>query len=182
VTDASGQIPAAILERAAAIELVVFDVDGVLTDGRVVLGDDGYEYKGFHVRDGHGIRLLQESGVPAALITGRSSTVVNRRAQDLGIRHVIQGQRDKPPALADLLERLAVAAEATAFVGDDLVDLPAMRRTGLGIAVADASPMVRAYADHVTTLGGGRGAAREVAELVMAARGTLDAALRQYLR
>lgn len=167
--------------RAAAIRLAVFDVDGVLTDGRVVFGDDGFERKAFHTRDGLGMQLLQDSGVEVGLITGRTSTVVSRRAEELRIRHLLQGRPDKGPALAELLARLEIPSEQAAYVGDDVVDLPAMRRVGLGIAVADATAFARRHADHVTRSAGGFGAVREVCELIMAARGTLDAAYARYL-
>ena len=153
----------------------------MLTDGRVVFGDDGFELKAFHTHDGLGIRLLQDSGVQVAIITGRTSTVVSRRAEELRIRHVLQGRADKGPALRELLERLQVAPEQAAYIGDDVVDLPAMRSVGLGITVADASAFTRAHADHVTRAPGGRGAAREVCELIMAAQGTLAAAHARYL-
>jgi 3-deoxy-D-manno-octulosonate 8-phosphate phosphatase (KDO 8-P phosphatase) len=181
MSDVSGRVPAAVIERARHVRLAVFDVDGVLTDGRVVLGDDGYEYKAFHTHDGLGMRLLQDSGVDLAIITGRTSTVVSRRAEELRIRHLMQGRSDKADALAELLERLGIEAAAAAYVGDDVVDLPAMQQVGLGIAVGNATPMTRAYADYVTTAPGGAGAAREVAELIMAAQGTLQARLARYL-
>jgi len=181
MSDVSGRVPAAVIERARRVRLAVFDVDGVLTDGRVVLGDDGYEYKAFHTHDGLGMRLLQDSGVDLAIITGRTSTVVSRRAEELRIRQLMQGRSDKAAALAELLDRLGIEAEAAAYVGDDVVDLPAMQRVGLGIAVGSATPMTRAYADYVTCAHGGGGAAREVAELIMAAQGTLQARLARYL-
>lgn len=181
MSDLSGRVPAAVIERARRIRLAVFDVDGVLTDGRVVLGDDGFEYKAFHTHDGLGMRLLQDSGVDLAIITGRTSTVVSRRAEELRIRHLMQGRSDKAGALTELLERLGIDAAAAAYVGDDVVDLPAMHRAGLGIAVGSATPMTRAYADYVTAAPGGGGAAREVAELIMAAQGTLQARLADYL-
>lgn len=181
MSDLSGRVPAAVIERARRVRLAVFDVDGVLTDGRVVLGDDGYEYKAFHTHDGLGMRLLQDSGVDLAIITGRTSTVVSRRAEELRIRHLMQGRSDKADALAELLDRLGIEAEAAAYVGDDVVDLPAMQRAGLGIAVGSATPMTRAYADYVTVAAGGAGAAREIAELIMAAQGTLQARLARYL-
>lgn len=171
----------ALRARAAAIRLVVFDVDGVLTDARVTFGDDGFEHKTFHVRDGLGLQLLQDSGVQVGIITGRTSTVVSRRAEELRIRHLLQGRPDKGPALAELLARLEIAPERAAYVGDDVVDLPAMRSVGLGIAVADASAFTRRHAEHVTRTSGGAGAAREVCELIMAAQGTLDSALARYL-
>ena len=174
------EMPEDLRTRASRIRLVVFDVDGVLTDGRVILGDDGYEYKAFHTHDGHGLRMLQDSGVEVAIITGRTSVVVSRRAEELRVRHLMQGRRDKATALAELLERLDITADATAYVGDDLVDVPAMRRAGLGVAVANATAATRARAHYVTRLAGGSGAAREVCELIMTAQDTLQAAVAPY--
>ncbi|MDX1609341.1 MAG: HAD hydrolase family protein [Halofilum sp. (in: g-proteobacteria)] len=179
--DVLAGIDESVRARAATLELVVFDVDGVLTDGRVVFGDDGFELKAFSTRDGLGMRLLQDSGVAVGIITGRTSTVVSRRAEELRVRHLMQGRPDKGPAMQELLERTGIAAENAAYVGDDVVDLPAMRGVALGIAVADADAFTRRHADHVTRAAGGAGAAREVCELVMAARGTLESSLRRYL-
>jgi 3-deoxy-D-manno-octulosonate 8-phosphate phosphatase (KDO 8-P phosphatase) len=162
-----------ILERAARIRLVIFDVDGVLTDGSLFIGDDGQEYKAFHSRDGHGMVLLQNTGVMIGVITGRSSEVVRIRMQSLGIAHLFQGCRDKLPAYETLKSDLGLTDEAIAYVGDDLVDLPIMRRVGLAIAVADAHHLVRGHAHLTTQAPGGRGAAREVCELIMEAQGTL---------
>ena len=170
-----------ILEKAATIELVVFDVDGVLTDGSLFLGDDGQEYKAFHSRDGHGMKMLQASGVDIAIITGRTSQVVQHRMDNLGVRHLFQGQLDKLPAFEQLLERLHIAPERAAYVGDDVVDLPVMRRAGLAIAVQDAHPLVKEHAHWCTPHGGGRGAARDTCELIMRARETLDEQLAKYL-
>ncbi len=170
-----------IFEKARQIRLVVFDVDGVLTDGSLFLGDDGQEYKAFYSRDGHGMKMLQASGVPIAIITGRSSEVVKHRVSDLGIEHVYQGQRDKLVGFEHLLQQLGIAPEAIAYVGDDVVDLPVMRRVGLAIAVQDAHPLVKQHAHWQTPSGGGRGAAREVCELIMEAQGTLQAQLQPYL-
>jgi 3-deoxy-D-manno-octulosonate 8-phosphate phosphatase (KDO 8-P phosphatase) len=163
-----------ILERAAPIRLVIFDVDGVLTDGSLFLGDDGQEYKAFNSRDGHGMVTLQTTGVALAVITGRSSEVVRIRMESLGVSHVYQGRRDKVPAFEDLRAHLGLAPEQIAYVGDDVVDLPVMRRVGLAIAVADAHPLVMEHAHWTTRLGGGRGAAREVCELIMQAQGNLE--------
>jgi 3-deoxy-D-manno-octulosonate 8-phosphate phosphatase (KDO 8-P phosphatase) len=162
-----------ILERAAPIRLVIFDVDGVLTDGSLFLGDDGQEYKAFNSRDGHGMVTLQSTGVALAVITGRSSEVVRIRMEGLGVSHVYQGRRDKLPAFDELRGNLGLAPEQIAYVGDDVVDLPVMRRVGLAIAVADAHPLVIEHAHWTTRLGGGRGAAREVCELIMQAQGNL---------
>lgn len=174
-------LPADVRARAARVRLAVFDVDGVLTDGRVILGDDGYEYKAFHSHDGHGLRLLQAGGVDVGFITGRTSTVVSRRAEELDVRHLMQGRRDKGEALDELLARTGIAPAEAAFVGDDLVDLPAMRRAGLAVAVANATPLTRARAQYVTAAAGGAGAAREVCELLLAARGSLEAACAAWL-
>ena len=163
-----------ILERAAPIRLVIFDVDGVLTDGSLFLGDDGQEYKAFNSRDGHGMVTLQTTGVALAVITGRSSEVVRIRMESLGVSHVYQGRREKLPAFEELQAHLGLAPEQIAYVGDDVVDLPVMRRVGLAIAVADAHPLVMEHAHWTTRLGGGRGAAREVCELIMQAQGNLE--------
>ncbi|NKN33842.1 3-deoxy-manno-octulosonate-8-phosphatase KdsC [Marichromatium bheemlicum] len=162
-----------IRNRAAAIRLAIFDVDGVLTDGSLYLGDDGQEYKAFNARDGHGMVMLRDSGVTLAVITGRSSRVVSMRMKSLGVNHVYQGQRDKLAAYLELRERLGVEDTAVAYLGDDVIDLPVMRQVGFAAAVADAHPMVRAEAHWHTTAGGGRGAAREFCELIMDAQGTL---------
>lgn len=172
---------ATLLERARAVRLLLLDVDGVLTDGSLFLGDDGEQYKAFHSRDGHGIRLLQDSGVDVGILTGRQSRVVEHRCRELGIRPILQGRRDKKDALHELLDIAGVGPEETAYMGDDIVDLPVMRRVALGLAVADAHPLVREHAHHVTTLGGGRGAVREACELIMDAQGTLQATLAPYL-
>jgi 3-deoxy-D-manno-octulosonate 8-phosphate phosphatase (KDO 8-P phosphatase) len=170
-----------ILEKASRIRLVVFDVDGVLTDGSLYIGDDGQEYKAFHSRDGHGIKMLLRQGVEIAIITGRTSRVVEHRMKNLGITHVYQGKLEKLPAFHELLEKLGVAGEQTAYVGDDVVDLPVMRRVGLAIAVQDAHPLVRQHSHWQTPSPGGRGAARDVCELIMEARGVLDDVMSRYL-
>jgi 3-deoxy-D-manno-octulosonate 8-phosphate phosphatase (KDO 8-P phosphatase) len=171
-----------ILERAARIRLAVFDVDGVLTDGSLYLGDDGQEYKAFHSRDGQGMVMLMETGVHLAVISGRSSEVVRKRMESLGIVHVYQGQREKLPAYEELRGRLGLDDTEVAYAGDDLVDLPIMRRVGLAVAVGDAHPAVRRHAHWCTQAHGGRGAARELCELIMEAQGTLDASIGRYLR
>ncbi len=170
-----------IMEKAARIGLVVFDVDGVLTDGSLYIGDDGQEYKAFHSRDGHGMKLLQEAGVKIGIITGRTSRVVEHRMASLGIEHVYQGQLEKLPAFRDLTDKLGLAPEAVAYVGDDVVDLPIMIRVGLAIAVADAHPLVARHAHWQTANPGGRGAARDVCELILEARGRLQNLFRQYV-
>ncbi len=166
---------------AASIELVIFDVDGVLTDGTLFLGDDGQEYKAFNSKDGHGIRMLHEAGVKTAILTGRQSKVVDYRARDLGIDIVLQGHRDKRPAFRALLEETGLPAAVIAYVGDDVVDLPVMSQVGLAIAVNDAHPMVQRHAHWTTAAAGGRGAAREVCEFLLDARGALEDKLQTYL-
>jgi len=163
-----------ILARAKDIKLVIFDVDGVLTDGSIIIGDDGEEYKAFHSRDGHGMRLIQYTGVEIAIITGRTSKVVEHRMNSLGINHLYQGQKVKLPAFEDLIERLGLKPEQCAYVGDDWVDLAIMSRVGLAIAVQDADAIVKKHAHWITPSKGGKGAAREVCELIMEGQGTLQ--------
>lgn len=167
-------------DRASRIRLVIFDVDGVLTDGSLFLGDDGQEYKAFNSRDGHGMVLLQESGIHVAVITGRISNVVKLRMDSLGVTEVFQGYRHKLPAYEQLKQRHTLQDEQIAYVGDDVIDLPVMRRVGLAIAVADADPRVRELAHWCTTAAGGRGAAREVCELILDAHGHLASLLASY--
>lgn len=163
-----------ILAKAKGIELVIFDVDGVLTDGSIIIGDNGEEYKAFHSRDGHGMRLLQYTGVKIAIITGRTSKVVEHRMKNLGITHVYQGQKVKLPAFEHLIEELELSPEQCAYVGDDWVDLAIMSRVGLAIAVQDAAPLVKKHAHWITPSNGGKGAAREVCELIMEGQGSLQ--------
>jgi 3-deoxy-D-manno-octulosonate 8-phosphate phosphatase (KDO 8-P phosphatase) len=170
-----------ILERAKRIRLVIFDVDGVLTDGSLYLGDDGQEYKAFHSRDGHGMKMLQRSGVTVAIITGRSSEVVRMRMESLGIEHVYQGRREKLPAYEDVKRTLGLQDRQIAYVGDDVVDLAIMRRVGLSIAVVDAHPLVHRHSHWRTQCPGGRGAGREVCDLIMDAQGTLREMIEPYL-
>ncbi|MEH6498829.1 MAG: HAD family hydrolase [Pseudoalteromonas distincta] len=170
-----------LLDRARAIRLAIFDVDGVLTDGRLYFMPDGTEFKSFNTLDGHGIKMLMASGVEVAIISGRSSPLVEKRAANLGIRHLIQGREDKLNALAELRNIVDVSLDQIAFLGDDLPDLPVMRRVGLGIAVASADSFVREHAHGITQAVGGAGAAREFCELIMFAQGTLDNARAAYL-
>lgn len=161
-------------ERAATVRLLILDVDGVLTDGRLYYGDDGHEYKGFHTRDGHGIKMAQACGIEVAVISGRRAGSVERRLRELGIRRAVLGCDDKASALTGLLADTGVTAEQACYVGDDLVDLPAMTRVALAVAVADADAFVRSRADWVTDAAGGCGAVREVCEHLLDARGLLD--------
>jgi len=170
-----------ILEKAARIRLLIFDVDGVLTDGSLFIGDDGQEYKAFNSRDGHGIKMLIRHGITVAIITGRTSKVVEHRMENLGITHVYQGQLEKLPAFEQLLVDLDISAAEAAYVGDDVVDLPVMRRVGLAIAVQDAHPLVRSHSHWQTPSNGGRGAARDACEMLLEAHGVLDQEMSTYL-
>jgi 3-deoxy-D-manno-octulosonate 8-phosphate phosphatase (KDO 8-P phosphatase) len=153
----------------------------VLTDGSLYLGDDGQEYKAFHSRDGHGMKMLQQNGVAIGIITGRTSEVVRIRMESLGVEHVFQGKLEKLPAYEELRAKLGLEDAQVAYVGDDVVDLPIMRRVRLAIAVNDAHPLVLQHAHWQTPHAGGRGAGRDVCELIMEAQGSLKPTLDSYL-
>ena len=174
----SGQI---LAQRIQAIRLIAFDVDGILTDGGLYLTDSGEEFKRFNSLDGHGLKMLKSSGVEIAIITGRTSRCVELRAKNLGIKRLYQGVEDKWGAMQALLAELNLAPEAAAFMGDDVVDLPVMRRVGLSITVPQAPQIVRDHTHYLTRREGGNGAVRETCELIMSAQGTLDAQLAPYL-
>jgi 3-deoxy-D-manno-octulosonate 8-phosphate phosphatase (KDO 8-P phosphatase) len=165
------RINAEVRRRVERIKLLTLDVDGVLTDGLLFYHDDGTESKAFDVRDGHGIKMLRQGGIESALISGRSCPMVEKRAADLGITEVTQGVRDKVPVLERLLSEKGLTPEEVAFMGDDVVDLPIMNRVGFSVAVADASEFLFDTAHYVTIAPGGRGAVREVAELILAVQG-----------
>lgn len=160
-----------LAERARRVRLAIFDVDGVLTDGTVYMGPDGEAFKAFNILDGLGIKRLQQGGVATAIISGRDSAAVTRRARELGIGHVYQGVEDKVARFGTLCATVGIAPEACAFVGDDLPDLPVMECCGLAVAVANAVDAVKARAHYVTVAHGGRGAVREFCELVLSAQG-----------
>ncbi|MDE3738445.1 HAD family hydrolase [Pseudomonas resinovorans] len=170
-----------LLTRAKAVRLAVFDVDGVLTDGRLYFLPVGGEFKTFNTLDGQGIKMLMNTGVRTAIISGRQSEVVERRAQNLGIQHLFQGREDKLVVLDGLLAELDLTHDQVAYLGDDLPDLPVIRRVGLGMAVANADAFVRQHAHGVTQARGGEGAAREFCELILRAQGNLEAAQAAYL-
>ena len=170
-----------ILEKASRIKLVIFDVDGVLTDGSLFLGDDGQEYKAFNSKDGFGMRLLQDAGIDIGIITGRESTLVRLRMEELGITQIMQGRREKGPALDEMMEQNGLTLDEIAYVGDDVVDLPIMSRVGLSIAVQDARPVVKKHAHWITESVGGRGAGRDVCELILEAHGKWDDIIKRYL-
>ena len=160
-------------ERARAVRLAIFDVDGVLTDGTLYIGPDGEALKAFNILDGHGVKMLQHAGIATAIISGRDSAAVTHRAKELGIGHVVQGISDKVAAFEALARKVGVTAEQCAFVGDDLPDLPVMRRCGLAVAVSNAVEAVKRSAHYVTRAHGGRGAVREFSEMLLEARGQL---------
>lgn len=162
------------LEAAKKIKLVLLDVDGVLTDGRLYYGNSGEELKAFNIQDGLGIKLLQRGGIRVGIITGRISKLLQRRADELGIDPLVQGREDKLVALNELLQSLELDMDEIAFVGDDLPDLAVIRRAGLGITVANGNACVAAQADWQTATRGGEGAVREVAEMILAAQGKLE--------
>jgi 3-deoxy-D-manno-octulosonate 8-phosphate phosphatase (KDO 8-P phosphatase) len=170
-----------IEERAKKIKVVVFDVDGVMTNGGLMLGDDGLEYKNFHSQDGLGLKLLRNTGIQMAIVTGRTSNVVIKRAENIKISNVYQGVEEKLKAFEQIQKDFKVNAQECAFMGDDVIDLPPMRRAGLAVTVPHAMPLVKEYAHYVTTREAGHGAVRELCELIMKAQGTFDAQMAPFL-
>jgi 3-deoxy-D-manno-octulosonate 8-phosphate phosphatase (KDO 8-P phosphatase) len=168
--------------RAARIRLMIFDVDGILTDGSLHYGPDGEVVKTFNVLDGHGIKLLQQSGVATAIISARQSGIVARRAADLGIQHLYQGVHDKRAAFEQLLQKTNLDAQACGFVGDDVIDLPVLSRVGFAASVPNGHPEVKSRVHYVTQAGGGGGAARELCDFILRAQGNYEAALAPYLK
>jgi len=157
----------ALLEKIRAVRLLVLDVDGVLTDGRIIMNDQGTESKHFDVKDGHGLKVLMRYGIDIALITGRRSSVVEHRARDLGIQEVHQGVWNKVEVFENILHKRQLSSEQTAYVGDDIVDIPLLRRVGFSVAVRDAVEDTKRAAHYVTRKKGGRGAVREVCEIIL---------------
>jgi 3-deoxy-D-manno-octulosonate 8-phosphate phosphatase (KDO 8-P phosphatase) len=166
--------------RASEVRLLLLDCDGVLTDGRITPVPGGDELKSFHTHDGHGLVMLHRAGLHSGIISGRTSRLVEMRAADLGITYVRQGALDKPSVFDSLLAEAAVEPSQIAYVGDDVVDIPLMRRSGLAVAVADATPDTRDAAHYVTRLNGGHGAVREVCELILKAQGRWDELMKRY--
>lgn len=169
------------IERARAVKLIVFDVDGIMTDGTLYFSDDGQEYKGFNSLDGHGLKMLKSTGVELAIITGRTSLVVTHRARNLGITHLHQGAHDKLAVYRQLLQDVGLPPEQTAYMGDDVVDLPVMRRAGLAVTVPAAPDLVKAHSHYIARREAGHGAVREVCEFIMRAQGSFDAQMAIYL-
>jgi 3-deoxy-D-manno-octulosonate 8-phosphate phosphatase (KDO 8-P phosphatase) len=173
-------IPTGILDKMRQVELVIFDVDGVLTDGRLYYDNHGNEFKAFHAKDGHGMKTLQRSGIPIAIITARGSLLVENRMKDLEIAHVFQNSRDKLRVFQQLIHTLGISPEAVCYVGDDLLDLPVMRQVGLAIGVKDAHFSIQQQAHWLTQVTGGQGAAREVCDAILHAQGKLASILASY--
>ena len=171
---------AEVARRAGRVKLLLLDCDGVLTDGRITLVAGGDEEKRFHTRDGHGLVLLHRAGLQSAVISGRTSSALERRARDLGIRHLRQGTHDKIVEYREVLAAAGVSEDETCVVGDDVTDIPLMRRSALAVAVADATEDTRAHAHYVTRLPGGFGAVREVCELILKAQGRWDELMKRY--
>jgi 3-deoxy-D-manno-octulosonate 8-phosphate phosphatase (KDO 8-P phosphatase) len=170
-----------LAKRLQNIRLIAFDIDGILTDGGLYLTDSGEEFKRFNSLDGHGMKMLKASGVELAIITGRTSRCVELRAKNLGIARLYQGVEDKWGAMQALLKELNLPADAAAYMGDDVMDLPVMRRVGLSITVPNSPQLVRDHAHYLTQREGGHGAVRETCELIMSAQGTLEWQLAPYL-
>lgn len=168
--------------KARKIKLVILDIDGVLTDGGLHFDNQGNEYKTFNSLDGHGIRMLLECGLEVAIITGRQSDLVKHRMRDLGVELLFQGYRDKRPAFADLLDKTGLQTDDTAYVGDDLPDLPVMCQVGFAVAVQNAHNFVKQHADWVTNASGGSGAVRETTDFILNAQGLLDDKQASYLQ
>lgn len=175
------QWPAELVEKASAVRLLVLDVDGIMTDGTLFFSASGDELKGFNILDGLGIKQVMAAGITVAVITGRRSPLTEKRMNDLGIAHLMQGREDKKAALRELASQLGLAPQQIAYMGDDLPDLPAIRHAGLGITVPNGYWLVRQHADYCTTAHGGSGAVREACELLLCACGQLNASLQPYL-
>jgi 3-deoxy-D-manno-octulosonate 8-phosphate phosphatase (KDO 8-P phosphatase) len=176
-----GAAPLSASDRAKRVKLMIFDVDGVLTDGGLRYGPEGELIKTFNVLDGHGIKLLQQSGVMTAIISARQSLIVSRRAADLGISVLLQGVHDKRSAFERTASEAGLPHEACGFMGDDVIDLPAMTRVGFAVSVPNGHPEVTRRAHYVARAGGGRGAVREVCDFILRAQGNYEAALAPYL-
>ncbi|HIJ78493.1 MAG: HAD hydrolase family protein [Desulfobulbaceae bacterium] len=179
--DVRGYAWRACLPRAQKIKLLLLDVDGVLTDATIVYTHSGTEMKAFNTKDGFGLRILQEAGVEAGIITARSSEAVRRRAQDLKLTHVYQGMPNKIEAFEQILSATSLAPEQIAYMGDDWLDLPLLTRVGLAVTVADAVSEVKEIAHYVTRCPGGRGAVRELCDLIIEAKGLREDLLKRYM-
>ena len=171
---------AGLIEKMRKVKVLILDVDGVLTDGRIIISDDGQETKCFHVRDGHGLKIMKRAGIEVMFLTGRKSRVVEHRARELGVDKVYQGARDKLAIFNEILADGGLSPEHAAYMGDDIVDLPVLRRAGFSITVCDAHSEVLRAVDLVTRNAGGRGAVREVCEMILKAQGKWENLMERY--
>jgi 3-deoxy-D-manno-octulosonate 8-phosphate phosphatase (KDO 8-P phosphatase) len=176
------QIDANIAAKAQKIKFLILDVDGVLTDNRLYYSDDGVETKTFYTRDGHGMVMLKKSGVDIGIITGRKSQLVANRCRDLKIEHLYQGVPDKLPSFMDLISKLGLELDEIGYVGDDILDLPILKRVGLSVTPADGEDEVKSRVDYVSKYIGGKGVVREVCEIIMRSQGTFQQHMDFYLR
>lgn len=176
------QIDDHLIEKAKKIKLLILDVDGVLTDNRLVYSDDGIESKSFYTRDGHGMVMLQKSAVDIGIITGRKSQLVTNRMRDLKVKHVYQGVPDKLPTFSKLVEELSLEMDEIGYVGDDILDLPILMRVGLSVTPSDGDDEVKPRVDYISKYEGGRGCVREVCEIIMRSQGTWQQHMDFYLR
>ncbi len=179
--DSSNAVSPELRKRILPLRMMIFDVDGVLTDGRVIYMDDGSEIKEFDVQDGHGIKMLQRAGIEVALISGRACLAVEQRARSLGISRLYQGFKVKTEPYAQLLAETGLEQNQTGFMGDDLIDIPVMRRAGFSVAVPNGVKHIFPFAHHITRARGGRGAAREICELILQVQGLWDKSIERYI-
>jgi 3-deoxy-D-manno-octulosonate 8-phosphate phosphatase (KDO 8-P phosphatase) len=178
--DLEAKLGSALADRIRNVKVLVLDVDGVLTDGRIILSDDGQETKCFNVRDGHGLKMIRRAGIEVMLLTGRKSLVVEHRARELGVERVYQGALDKLAVLEEILTSTGLSPGQVAYMGDDIVDLPVLRRAGFSVTVSDAHEDVLQAVDLVTRNAGGRGAVREVCEIILKAQGKWEGLMERY--
>ncbi len=169
-------------QKASQIELLILDVDGVMTDGRLYFSNEGESHKAFNSLDGHGLRMITENGIEVAIITGRESKIVLHRMSDLGVTRIYQGYREKLPAFQQLLKDTGLQPEQIAYMGDDILDLPVMSRVGLAVSVPNGHPFAREHSDLVTQAAGGRGAVRELCDFLLNAKGLLQDLQAAYLK
>lgn len=175
-------IAESLAEKAKKIKLLILDVDGVMTDNRLYYNDEGVETKTFYTRDGHGMVMLQKSDVEIGIITGRKSQLVTNRMKDLKVKHVYQGVPDKLPTFLNLIDELNIGLENIAYVGDDILDLPILKRVGLSVTPADGDIEVKPHVDYISPFEGGRGCVREICEIIMRSQGSWQKHMDFYLR
>jgi 3-deoxy-D-manno-octulosonate 8-phosphate phosphatase (KDO 8-P phosphatase) len=176
----NGRISKELIDKIKEIKILILDVDGVLTDGRIFIDDSGNELKGFNVRDGHGIKLVIRGGIEVIFLTGRRSRVVEHRAKDLGVEEVYQKALNKKEVLDQILKEKKVSAVTVAYIGDDIVDIPVLKKAGFSVAVADAHEDVKKIVDYITRMKGGEGAVREICEIILKVQGTWDGLVDRY--